>query len=189
MQQLLQGVARHILLLAMVVQTREVRLIRCLGIALRRVCCDTSLEIKAHTVTGRRRCRDGPCERRRHGVEQRVDLGHAVGHLQRAATAPEARDGEQTVEGRLVETCGVDLPGGRDEVGLVPGGDLGQGVVDECLVGEDRSAAATAAAVEQGVWLRPFGRLIYIMPPFISTEDEVAQICRGVRAAVGGGKR
>ena len=36
MQQLLQGVARHILLLAMVVQTREVRLIRCLGIALRR---------------------------------------------------------------------------------------------------------------------------------------------------------
>ena len=68
MQQLLQGVARHILFLAMVVQAREVRLIRCLGIALRRVCRDTPLEIKAHTVTGRRRCRDGPCERRRHGV-------------------------------------------------------------------------------------------------------------------------
>ena len=50
-------------------------------------------------------------------------------------------------------------------------------------------SAATAAAVDQGVWLRPFGRLIYIMPPFISTEDEVAQICRGVRAAVAGGKR
>ena len=48
---------------------------------------------------------------------------------------------------------------------------------------------ATDAAVDQGVWLRPFGRLIYTMPPFISTEDEVAQICRGVRAAVAGGKR
>ena len=50
-------------------------------------------------------------------------------------------------------------------------------------------AGATDAAVDQGVWLRPFGRLIYTMPPFISTEDEVAQICRGVRAAVAGGKR
>lgn len=50
-------------------------------------------------------------------------------------------------------------------------------------------SGATDAAVDQGVWLRPFGRLIYTMPPFISTEDEVAQICRGVRAAVAGGKR
>ena len=54
--------------MAMVVQTREVRLIRCLGIAL---CCvgrNTPLEIKAYTVIGRRRCSDCPCERRRHGV-------------------------------------------------------------------------------------------------------------------------
>ena len=54
---------------------------------------------------------------------------------------------------------------------------------------EVNMAAATAAAVEQGVWLRPFGRLIYIMPPFISTADEVTQMCRGVRAAVAGGRQ
>lgn len=45
-------------------------------------------------------------------------------------------------------------------------------------------AAATEAALVAGVWLRPFGRLVYCMPPFISTTDQVARICRGLRAAV-----
>ncbi len=37
-------------------------------------------------------------------------------------------------------------------------------------------AVATEAALRCGVWLRPFGRLVYAMPPFICTPDEVAQI-------------
>ena len=44
--------------------------------------------------------------------------------------------------------------------------------------------ATTQAALAEGVWLRPFGRLIYTMPPYICTDDDVAQICRGIRAAV-----
>ncbi|RKT56857.1 adenosylmethionine--8-amino-7-oxononanoate transaminase [Saccharothrix australiensis] len=44
-------------------------------------------------------------------------------------------------------------------------------------------AAATAAAVEHGVWLRPFRDLIYTMPPFISTDDDVAAISSAVVAA------
>lgn len=44
-------------------------------------------------------------------------------------------------------------------------------------------ARATKAAVDNGVWLRPFRDLIYTMPPFISTDDDVATICQGVIAA------
>jgi adenosylmethionine---8-amino-7-oxononanoate aminotransferase len=44
-------------------------------------------------------------------------------------------------------------------------------------------AAATAAAVGQGVWLRPFRDLIYTMPPYIADDGDVAMICRGVLAA------
>jgi adenosylmethionine-8-amino-7-oxononanoate aminotransferase len=44
-------------------------------------------------------------------------------------------------------------------------------------------AAATAAAVAEGVWLRPFGDLVYAMPPYVCTGEEVAQICRGLAAA------
>ncbi|MAC45441.1 MAG: adenosylmethionine--8-amino-7-oxononanoate transaminase [Oceanospirillum sp.] len=31
-------------------------------------------------------------------------------------------------------------------------------------------------AISQGVWLRPFGRFLYTMPPYIITEDELKQI-------------
>jgi len=45
-------------------------------------------------------------------------------------------------------------------------------------------AAATAAAVRAGVWLRPFRDLIYTMPPYVAGDDDVAAICAGVLAAV-----
>ena len=35
-------------------------------------------------------------------------------------------------------------------------------------------AAATAAAVEHGVWLRPFRDLIYTMPPYLCTDADLA---------------
>jgi adenosylmethionine-8-amino-7-oxononanoate aminotransferase len=42
---------------------------------------------------------------------------------------------------------------------------------------------ATEAALEAGVWLRPFRNLVYTMPPYISTDDDVGLICAGVEAA------
>ncbi len=46
-------------------------------------------------------------------------------------------------------------------------------------------AAATGAAVERGVWLRPFRDLIYTMPPYVTSEDDLARISDAVVAAVG----
>jgi adenosylmethionine-8-amino-7-oxononanoate aminotransferase len=50
-------------------------------------------------------------------------------------------------------------------------------------------AAATAAAVKQGVWLRPFRNLVYTMPPYVSSDEDVERISRAVVAAAmaGGG--
>jgi adenosylmethionine-8-amino-7-oxononanoate aminotransferase len=44
--------------------------------------------------------------------------------------------------------------------------------------------AATEAAVREGVWLRPFRDLVYTMPPYVCTDDDLTQICAGVQAAV-----
>jgi adenosylmethionine-8-amino-7-oxononanoate aminotransferase len=45
-------------------------------------------------------------------------------------------------------------------------------------------ARATAAAVDAGVWLRPFRDLIYTMPPYVTGDADVALITRGIAAAV-----
>jgi adenosylmethionine-8-amino-7-oxononanoate aminotransferase len=43
---------------------------------------------------------------------------------------------------------------------------------------------ATDAAVEEGVWLRPFRDLIYTMPPYVTSDEDVARICRAIARAV-----
>jgi adenosylmethionine-8-amino-7-oxononanoate aminotransferase len=42
---------------------------------------------------------------------------------------------------------------------------------------------ATDAAVAHGVWLRPFRDLIYTMPPYVASDDDVAAIAAAVVAA------
>lgn len=38
--------------------------------------------------------------------------------------------------------------------------------------------------VERGVWLRPFNRLIYIMPPYNTPPEDAARLCAAVRGAL-----
>lgn len=45
--------------------------------------------------------------------------------------------------------------------------------------------AVTRAAVRRGVWIRPFRRLVYVMPPYITTDDQARQICHGLIEAIG----
>lgn len=44
-------------------------------------------------------------------------------------------------------------------------------------------ARATQAAIDEGVWIRPFRDLVYVMPPYIADDEDVARICRGVLSA------
>ena len=34
--------------------------------------------------------------------------------------------------------------------------------------------------VDQGVWVRPFGRLVYIMPPYIISDDDLDTVCKAM---------
>ncbi len=76
-------------------------------------------------------------------------------------------------------------------LGLEPAREL-PGVADVRVLGAigvvqlDREVdipAATAAAVDRGVWLRPFRDLIYTMPPFVIVEEDLARVTGAVVAA------
>ncbi len=44
-------------------------------------------------------------------------------------------------------------------------------------------AAATRAAVREGVWLRPFRDMVYTMPPYVTGDKDVARVCAAVCSA------
>jgi adenosylmethionine-8-amino-7-oxononanoate aminotransferase len=45
-------------------------------------------------------------------------------------------------------------------------------------------AAVTRAALDAGVWVRPFRNLVYTMPPLVSTATDLAAITTGIVSAV-----
>ncbi len=79
--------------------------------------------------------------------------------------------------------------------GLEPAREL-PGVTDVRVLGAigvvqlDRAvdvAAATAAAVERGVWLRPFRDLIYTMPPYVIGKEDLATVTAALLEAARAG--
>ena len=78
------------------------------------------------------------------------------------------------------------LVAGLQEAGKLPGvrdvrvlGAIGVVQLDH----EVDMAAATDAAVRGGVWLRPFRDLIYTMPPYPTSDADLATICAAITAA------
>lgn len=45
-------------------------------------------------------------------------------------------------------------------------------------------AVVQPAFVEEGVWIRPFGELVYTMPPFVIEEEDLTKITDGIHAVV-----
>jgi adenosylmethionine-8-amino-7-oxononanoate aminotransferase len=75
--------------------------------------------------------------------------------------------------------------------GLAPARDF-PGVADVRVLGaigvvqlerEVDIAATTSAAVDRGVWLRPFRDLIYTMPPYVIADDDLARVTGALVAA------
>jgi adenosylmethionine-8-amino-7-oxononanoate aminotransferase len=106
-----------------------------------------------------------------------------------------------------VASASIDLLLGQDwraqvrrleaglRAGLAPAAEL-PGVVDVRVLGgigvvqldhDVDLRAATAAAVARGVWLRPFRDVVYTMPPYVTGDDDLAQITGGVLAAAAAG--
>ncbi len=84
----------------------------------------------------------------------RIERGLAAG-LERAASLPSVRD---------VRVLGA--------VGVVQ------------LREPVRVAEVTAAAIERGVWVRPFRDLVYTMPPYVTSDDDLSLLTAGLVGAV-----
>lgn len=53
------------------------------------------------------------------------------------------------------------------------------------LSGEVDLGALRRRCIELGVWLRPFGNLLYLMPPFVIESDDLATLTAAVRQVLG----
>jgi adenosylmethionine-8-amino-7-oxononanoate aminotransferase len=85
-----------------------------------------------------------------------------------------------------VERIGTRLREGLESLRGLPGvtdvRTIGAVGVDE-LEQAVEVKAATDAAIAAGAWLRPFGRLVYAMPPYVCTDNEVDAIVAAIHAA------
>ena len=52
------------------------------------------------------------------------------------------------------------------------------------MVAEINIKPTQATLIEQGVWLRPFGKLLYAMPPFIITDNELLTITKAIKNVI-----
>jgi adenosylmethionine-8-amino-7-oxononanoate aminotransferase len=99
------------------------------------------------------------------------------------ASVADGRSGWRARVPRIEQGLRAGLEPARELPGVLDVRVLGAiGVVQ--LERDVNVAATTAAAVERGVWLRPFRDLIYAMPPYVTEDDDLERIGAAVNAAV-----
>ncbi|WP_084255194.1 adenosylmethionine--8-amino-7-oxononanoate transaminase [Nocardioides sp. J54] len=89
-----------------------------------------------------------------------------------------------------VERIGARLRSGLEPLRGTPGVADVRSIGAVGVVQLDREVdvvAATEAAIEAGVWLRPFRDLVYAMPPYVIADDELDRLVAGIGAAVRAG--
>jgi adenosylmethionine-8-amino-7-oxononanoate aminotransferase len=85
---------------------------------------------------------------------------------------------------RIERGLSTGLAGCRDLVGVADVRVLGAiGVVEMDAPVPMREIQRRFVA--RGVWVRPFGRLVYLMPPYIIGDEEIAALCRSVVSVLG----
>jgi adenosylmethionine---8-amino-7-oxononanoate aminotransferase len=85
---------------------------------------------------------------------------------------------------RIERRLSAGLAGCRDLPGVAEVRVLGAiGVVEMCAPVSMREIQRRF--VERGVWVRPFGRLVYLMPPYIIDDEELATLCGSVVSVLG----
>lgn len=71
----------------------------------------------------------------------------------------------------------------RDLPGVAEVRVLGAIGVVECVAPVDMNHIQPAF-VAAGVWVRPFGKLVYVMPPYIMDDTDVAQLCAAIHHVI-----
>ncbi len=110
-------------------------------------------------------------------------MGNPLASAVALASIDLLRAGDPTANVRRIESA--------LRAGLAPASDLPHvsdvrvlGAIGVVQLDHDADvAAATRAAVRAGVWLRPFRDLIYTMPPYVTSDEDLAQVTAAVAAA------